>query len=182
MVWRYWATLAEAYLQNFQYDEVLLVLNSQPFLLEDDFQKEFNEKLGLPNLKQAEQTVPQEDSKDHILWMKPDAFLAGSKDILAHNSFPGYGPNFGFHPKLDDTRICDDEVPDSEFNGHLSSEGNNLMPAESAAYKVLVAMYNDLGWDNLLVLRAQVFIMEEEDEDTVEYDEIVALGRQSREN
>merc|ERR1712193_71367 len=67
MVWRYWATLAEAYFQNFQYEEVLLVLNSQPFLLEDDFQKEFNEKLGLPNLKQAEQTVPQEDSKDHIL-------------------------------------------------------------------------------------------------------------------
>lgn len=182
MIWRYWATLAQAYLQNFQYEEALLVLNASPFLLEDEFKGD--EVLGLPNLQQAEQTVPQEDSKENILWMKPDGFLAGPKDILSHVSFSGFGERFGFHPKLDDSRLCSEEVA-AQVEGPLRSSennGNNLTPPESAAYKVLVGMYNDLGWDNLLTLRAQVFFMEEDEEEPVEYDAIVALGRQSRDN
>mmetsp|Transcript_135112 Transcript_135112/g.431799 ORF Transcript_135112/g.431799 Transcript_135112/m.431799 type:complete len:733 (-) Transcript_135112:70-2268(-) len=187
-VWRFWVTLAQAYLQLGLVGHALAALNAPPLsaLIADEAAGQ-SPDIGLPDFSTAERTLPPGGIHGGLVALRPAAFgvLPMQKGML---QFGGFGPGFGLNPGLEDRRplapndaggggggaAAATTAADGATAGVASAAadaerellkslescpGALLSRVECAAYEVLVGLHRQLGWDELLKQRSQVFLM-----------------------
>lgn len=186
--WKFWVTLAKAYLQAGRLGECLATLNAPAFTTAAaDAQQP---DLGVPDVMKAEHIVPQ-GPHSGALMLRPVVYeLFPAHKSVAH--FRGFGSGFGLHPGLDDTigyqppaaaasglpaaaavagggsKTASASItagyPVGEGEADIllaldSCQGGDLSSVETGAYSALVAVYRHIGWEELLEQRSKIFVM-----------------------
>jgi len=165
--WRFWVTLAKAFLQAGRYEECLACINSSVF--GNATEAASSNDCGLPDLSAAQQTRPRKGvSHSRLTALRPVAYamlqLPQASAGARVTTFGGFGLGFGLNPGLDDRMpLPGSSKDDASDDAVANARGFGLLLPERAAYAVLVAMYRQLGWDGLLTVRSKVFLMQDED-------------------
>eukprot|EP00927_Polykrikos_kofoidii_P071389 TRINITY_DN67654_c0_g1_i1.p1 TRINITY_DN67654_c0_g1~~TRINITY_DN67654_c0_g1_i1.p1 ORF type:complete len:727 (+),score=112.22 TRINITY_DN67654_c0_g1_i1:69-2249(+) len=158
--WRFWVTLAQAYLQVGRSGECLACLNSSSFKMCED-EVSLAAENGLPDLELVEYTMPSGSVlRSHLpTALRPAVYeLVESRGV----AFSGFGFAFGLNPGLDDSANPDQAADIDAQKALLGSRGAQLSVAEGAAYGVLVCLFRKLGWDGLLDMQSKTFIVAED--------------------
>lgn len=176
-VWKFWVTLARAFLECGKFSHCLAALNAPP--LSTVAAEEANGQgleLGLPDFAKAERTVPSGGFRRGLVALRPSAFLALPPQRGAVQ-FGGYGAGFGLNPGLDDSvgagnstatttstgAVTSANLDDGErrvIQALTASPGASLTSVEKCAYEVLVSLHRQAGWDELVRQRSKVFLID----------------------
>ncbi|KAF4671360.1 hypothetical protein FOL47_001563 [Perkinsus chesapeaki] len=188
-----WATLAEAYRRTLNFEQCLMALNNFPTDEGAEVPWPGDETVpwsqGIPDISKCQQTVP---TKVHPSQGEPViGYLCHDpiRQSPAYEMLPKVnrkgdgndsivlGKGVGINTELDETKYILEEA-------NMVDDGNEkelsvMTCYESRIYKVLVGIYQDIGWDYLLVARSRVFIMD--DDSSVDGDEVAAAAVDLRE-
>lgn len=158
--WRFWITLAKAYLQAAQIEECLAALNANPLVTSAEYT---DAEMGIPKIP----PVPLAEARGDLafaglLALRPTAYTIMPKGAVPQ--FGGFGPGFGLNPGLDDTTSAGAQhEPEKEALQALTDcIGASLTLVERRAYSVLLAAYREHGWDELLARRSNLFVVAED--------------------
>lgn len=158
--WRFWITLAKAYLQAARIEECLVALNANPLVMSADCT---DAEMGIPKIPPVSLAAARGDlAFAGLLALRPTAYTVMPKGAVPQ--FGGFGPGFGLNPGLDDTTSAGSQhEPEKEALQALSDcIGASLTLVERSAYSVLVTIYREHGWDELLARRSNVFVVSED--------------------
>eukprot|EP00747_Dinoflagellata_sp_TGD_P095565 gnl/TRDRNA2_/TRDRNA2_166511_c0_seq4.p1 gnl/TRDRNA2_/TRDRNA2_166511_c0~~gnl/TRDRNA2_/TRDRNA2_166511_c0_seq4.p1 ORF type:complete len:196 (+),score=28.86 gnl/TRDRNA2_/TRDRNA2_166511_c0_seq4:193-780(+) len=117
-------------------------------------------------MSQAQQTKPQGGpSHGGLIALRPSVYELVQR--RGGRNFRGFGKGFGLNVGLDDAAASPGPIHGEEkaLADLQNCRGLALTPSERDAYAVLVEMYCEIGWDQLLARRSKVFLMEDEGAD-----------------
>jgi len=183
--WPYWITLARALAKAGKYAASLAALNAVACVAR--MESDPTSELGLPELSSLEQTVPREGLvQAGLVASRPAPFETFGAAEYGMDDFRGFGPEFGtLNPWLDDRqplKTASEEALLEELATGAGARMHEASAEERKGYAVLVSIQKALGWESLLALRSEVFLVEDDDDDHVNDTSLPTLDRRAAES